>query len=260
MVPLILPAFVLLVYMSTAFIIAVQSKDNSIADIAYGLGFTLIAWFTYQLGVHTVAGIVTTVLVTLWGARLSSRIYLKNKGKGEDFRYKKWREEWGKGFLLRSYLQVFLLQGAIIFMIALPVLLLNVYGNDSVGLLAIVGLLVWLVGFFFEVVGDLQLDGFLSKKENKGHIMQSGLWKFTRHPNYFGESTMWWGIGLICYDVLSVSWNPFYALVVFVSPALITFLLLKISGVPLLEAHFSGDEWEAYKASTNVFFPWKKKP
>jgi len=260
MIPLLLSALVLLVYMSTTFIIAVQSKDNSVADIAYGIGFTLISWFTYLLGVHTIAGIVVTVLVTLWGARLATRIYLKNRGKGEDFRYKKMREEWGDSFLKKTYLQIFLLQGLIIYVIALPVLLLNIFGNNSVGPLAILGLLVWLGGFFFETVGDAQLDAFLTKKENKGHIMQSGLWKYTRHPNYFGESAMWVGIGIICYDVLSVSWNPLYALVVFVSPTLITYLLLKVSGVPLLEAHFSGEEWEAYKASTNVFFPWKKKP
>ncbi len=260
MITLAVAAIGLFVYMSFAFALAVYMKDNGVADIAYGCAFILLSWVTYTGESHPLAGLIATILATVWGLRLATRIYFKNRYKPEDFRYKKWREEWGKSFLVRSYFQVFMLQGIIIFIIALPVMLLNVYTLPvALTWVSLLGVLVWLKGFFFEAVGDYQLDRFLKDSANKGHIMQKGLWHFTRHPNYFGESLMWWGIGLLAYGELALVWGYTVALVAFVSPVLITFLLLRVSGVPLLEEHFSGPEWEAYKARTSVFIPWFPK-
>lgn len=254
----------LFAYMCVAFIVSLVRKDNGVADIAYGWGFALVAWVTFLLGTQSVLGFVLSAIATVWAARLSIRIYLRNHGKPEDFRYKKWREEWGSTFVLRSFLQVYLLQGLVIFLVSLPVALTNLYAGSVASefvALAGAGIFMWLVGFYFEAVGDYQLARFLGKPENKGKVMDQGLWRYTRHPNYFGESLMWWGIA-VASSAAFLSAHAGLALVSFVSPLLITFLLLKVSGVPMLEARFAGNpEWEAYKSRTSVFIPMfpKKK-
>jgi len=248
--------FFLFIYMCGAFIVSLIRRDNGTADIAYGWGFVVVAWTTFMLGVPGPAALLATILATVWAARLSIRIYLRNTGKPEDFRYKEWRDTWGKTFVLRSFLQVYMLQGAIIFLVVLPISLLNIYGaGSSITAVALIGFTLWIVGFFFEAVGDYQLARFLQKSSNKGKVMDQGLWKYTRHPNYFGESLMWWGLAIVSASVL-VPILGFLGLLAFVGPLLITFLLLKVSGVPLLEKHFKGrPEWEAYKAKTSVFIP-----
>jgi steroid 5-alpha reductase family enzyme len=256
---LLLAAAALFVYMCAVFVISLIRKDNGTADIAYGWGFVLVTLVTYAPGMRGSFSFLATVLATIWATRLSIRIYLRGRGKPEDFRYKKWRDEWGTSFLVRSFLQVYILQGIIIFIVVLPISLLNLYGTTTIDsqviVLGYLGILIWFKGFFFETVGDWQLGRFMRDPNNKGKIMDKGLWKYTRHPNYFGESLMWWGLGLTSFAILTLSWG-ISAVVVFVGPALITFLLLKVSGVPLLEAHFEGNPaWEAYKAKTSVFIP-----
>ena len=192
----------------------------------------------------------------VWGIRLSYRIYQKNKGKPEDFRYTSWRNEWTKKghvyFLIRSYLQIFILQGFIISIVLLPFTLSLASPKDSLTLLG-VGLLLWVLGFFFEAVGDYQLDTFIKDKNKTSTIMKTGLWKYTRHPNYFGESTMWWGIAILAFSSTN-------SLVVFLSPILITYLLLFVSGIPMLEKKWKGNpEWEDYAKRTNSFLPWAQK-
>ena len=196
-----------------------------------------------------------SVLATVWALRLSVRIFLRNHGKPEDFRYRAWREAWGKTFLWRSYLQVYLLQGLVIYLVSLPLTLTNTLGTEgTLGTISAFALVLWGIGFFFEAVGDYQLARFTGDPENKGKIMDRGLWRYTRHPNYFGESLMWWALALFAATLLWPS--PVLTLAVFVSPVLITFLLLKVSGVPMLEARFAGNPaWEAYKARTSVFIP-----
>lgn len=257
MEPLLILLAVLFVYMCGAFGVSLIRKDNGTADIAYGWGFALLAWVSYFVGAEHLVGLLASALATIWALRLSLRIYLRGRGKPEDFRYAAWRAAWGKTFVLRSFFQVYLLQGAVIFVVALPITLLNLYGQDlGIGVLGLVGFLLWFIGFFFEAVGDAQLDSFMKDPQNKGHIMGRGLWKYTRHPNYFGESTMWWGLALVATDTLLFTLPVLYALVPLLGPVLITFLLLKVSGVPMLEAKFAGNpEWEAYKAKTSVFFP-----
>jgi steroid 5-alpha reductase family enzyme len=259
--PLVLAAVGLFLYMCFAFFVSVVRKDNGTADIAYGWGFVLVAIVTYILGTQSFHAALVSVFATIWAARLSIRIYLRNRGKPEDFRYKKWREEWGKSFLVRSFFQVYMLQGVIIFFVVLPVSLVNLYGGpvalgSGPDLVAALGVLLWLVGFFFESVGDWQLGKFMHDLTNKGKIMDQGLWHYTRHPNYFGESTMWWGIALIAFGTLLAVGAIVPAVLSFIGPILITFFLLKVSGVPMLEKHFEGNpSWEAYKAKTSVFIP-----
>lgn len=259
MEPLISSAIALFVYMTSAYVVSLIIKDNGIADIAYGGGFALLAWLSYVLGGGSLAGFFVSVLATVWALRLSVRIFLRNHGKPEDFRYRAWREAWGKTFLWRSYLQVYLLQGLVIYLVSLPLTLTNLFGTEgTLGIVSAIALVFWGVGFFFEAVGDYQLARFMGNPENKGKIMDQGLWRYTRHPNYFGESLMWWALALFAATVLWPSST--LALAVFVSPLLITFLLLKVSGVPMLEARFAGNPaWEAYKARTSVFIPLPPK-
>lgn len=257
MEPVLILLGVLFVYMCGAFGVSLIRKDNGTADIAYGWGFALLAWVSYYFGTENLVGFLASILATIWALRLSLRIYLRGRGKPEDFRHAAWRAAWGKTFVVRSFLQVYMLQGLVIFLVALPVTLLNLYGADlGIGVLGLLGFALWFLGFFFEAMGDAQLGSFMKDPQNKGHVMNRGLWKYTRHPNYFGESTMWWGLALVAIDTLLFTLPLPYALIPLLGPVLITFLLLKVSGVPMLEAKFAGNpEWEAYKAKTSVFLP-----
>lgn len=255
MITLLISLGILLAYMSVLFVIGMLAKNNAIADVGYGIAFIVVILAT--LFQHPGTAFLTlgfALLPFIWGLRLALRIYLKNRGKPEDFRYRTWREEWGKTFVIRSFLQVYMLQGLVVFVVSLPVVLAIAFPGVLNTALVLTGVLVWLVGFFFEAVGDFQLDQFIRNPLNKGKIMSLGLWRYSRHPNYFGESTMWVGIAISSAGLSSLP------LAGFISPALITFLLLKVSGVPLLEKHFAGNpEWEAYKARTSVFLPLPPK-
>ncbi|OPL08794.1 MAG: steroid 5-alpha reductase [delta proteobacterium ML8_F1] len=247
-------AFFLLGYFLLFFVIATLIRNNSIVDIAWGLGFVLVTLFAYFKGQHfSLAGTLTLVLVSFWGIRLSLHILRRNWKKPEDFRYAKWREEWGKWLLIRGFFQIFMLQGALMFLIVFPVLMIQAQATAGIGPLTLAGLILWLIGYYFEVMGDKQLRDFKSDPSNKGRIIQSGLWRYTRHPNYFGEATMWWGIFLIALGATN-------SLLTLISPLLITYLLLYVSGVPLLEEKYKDrEDFKAYARVTSKFFPLPPK-
>jgi steroid 5-alpha reductase family enzyme len=248
------------------FIISLVAKNNGYADVLYPWYFIAIVAVGYRLRMFdlsfdfplpmAVSNIVFS-LVFLWGARLSLRIYRKNRGKPEDFRYAKWRSEW-KWFKIRSFFQIYLFQGFIALIIVAPAYLAAVVGFAGgvfpLGFL-LAGLSFWLAGFLFESIGDRQLDLFLKDPANRGRIMTSGLWEYSRHPNYFGEALMWWGIWVISLSVVPEIWY-----LTIVSPMLITFLLTKVSGIPMLEKRWEGNpEWEKYRSRTSAFVPWVPK-
>lgn len=247
-------ALILFIYMSFWFMLSLLKKRNDVADVAWGLGFVLMAWTSFFLGqIGSVRGILVGILLSVWGFRLAWYIYTRNRGKAEDYRYFEWRERWGKWFYIRSYAQVYLLQGFFLFLIVSPVLLINSSTGSTLELLDFFGVVVWLVGFYFEAMGDAQLARFIKDPTNKGKLMQSGLWRYTRHPNYFGEVTMWWGIWIIS---LSTSYN----LLSVIGPLTITFLILKVSGIPMLEEKYEGRlDFEEYKRKTSIFFPLPPK-
>ena len=197
---------------------------------------------------------LASFLVFIWGGRLTFRIMLRNlKKKTEDFRYRQWREEWGDNFYLRTFLQVFMLQGFLALVVVIPVPLIIVSDNPPLNLLDLFGFIVWTIGFFFEATGDYQLDVFKRDPAAKGKIMQTGLWKYSRHPNYFGEVTMWWGIYLIALSV------P-YGYLSFIGPLTITFLILKVSGIPMLEKKYVDNAaFQEYARRTSAFFPLPPK-
>lgn len=252
MTPLYISLAVLAVYMTALFLLSLYTKNNGIADVGYGGAVMLVvAVSALQLPPFNFYALALMVLPFIWGSRLALRIYLKNRGKPEDFRYRAWRESWGRTFVVRSFLQIYMLQGLVAFVVALPVVLalLNPAARIS-GTVVSIGIAIWVIGFLFETIADWQLDRFIRNPENKGRIMTRGLWRFSRHPNYFGESLMWWGIAFGAVGLTNVF------LLGFLSPLLITFLLIKVSGVPMLEKRWEGNpEWEAYKARTSVFIP-----
>lgn len=242
-------------YMNIMFLLALKLKRNDIVDIAWGMGFVMVA--VSQLvwaGDYPWRKLLISGLVALWGLRLAIHLYFRNKGKQEDFRYAQWRRDWGKHWKERSYLQVFLLQGFFMLIVSYPLFKFGAYSKAAFGILDAAGLLLWLFGFFFEAVGDYQLLAFKKQPANKGRIMNIGLWKYTRHPNYFGESVMWWAIFLL---VLGSD----YAMLAIISPITITWLLVRVSGVPMLEKKYAANpEYQAYIRNTSSFIPrfWRK--
>ena len=242
------------VYVNVIHLIALIKKDNGIMDVAWGIGFVVLAWVGLLTGSGaTPRSILLVALITLWGVRLGAHIHIRNAGRGEDFRYLNWRNTWGRWFHLRSYFQIFMLQGIFMVIVAMPVILVNANGGGALGWLDALGCLIWLIGFSFEAVGDYQLLRFMKNPANKGRVMRSGVWRLTRHPNYFGEATLWWGCFLIAASV------P-HGLVALISPVVIDWLLLCVSGIPMLEKKYADrPEYQEYKRTTSAFFPWFPK-
>ena len=240
----------ILVYMTGWFIAAQICGRNDIADVAWGLGFILATVVSLLAGgIYPLRGLLISALVLIWGIRLALHIHNRNRGKGEDPRYRKWREEWGKWFVLRSFLQVFMLQGILLLMVAIPVIFVNQAPAAPLGWLDLPGLAIWLYGLVFEAIGDWQLLKFIRNPDNKGKLMTTGLWRYTRHPNYFGEVALWWGIWLMTLP-LPGGW------LTVIGPLTITFLILKVSGIPMLENPYEDRaDFQEYKCRTSVFFP-----
>ena len=243
-----------LAYMTCWFLAAQILGRNDLADVAWGLGFVLAAAVSLVAGQHrTTRGMLVSLLVLIWGARLALHIHQRNRGRGEDPRYRKWREEWGRWFVLRSFGQVFMLQGVLLVLVAAPVIYLNAAPAVAPGWLDLLGVALWLSGFCFETVGDRQLLRFKRDPANQGKLMTTGLWRYTRHPNYFGEVTLWWGIWLMTL-ALPGGWMTV------VGPITITILILKVSGIPMLEKPYEGRaDFQEYKRRTSPFFPLPPK-
>lgn len=247
--------YVVLIFVTTFYLLSIILRKNDIADTAWGLGFITIASFIYFFISKTSLGLILLILIILWGLRLTIHIIVRNHGKPEDFRYKKWRDDWGKWFLIRSYFQVFLLQGLLMIVVTLPIVIgmLSLNSGFEKNLNVYIGLAIWLIGFLFETIGDYQLLKFIKNPENRGKILSSGLWRYTRHPNYFGEITVWWAILIIILP------NPQWYIAI-IGPLTITFLITKISGIPMLEKRYKNDKaYQEYARKTSVLLPWFPK-
>lgn len=244
--------FVLLL-MTLLWLWSLYLKDSSIVDIFWGAGFVIMAWFyLFSLpfpGLLNFKNLLFCSLVSLWGFRLAWHIGNRNIGKGEDFRYRKFREQGGKNYWWISYLRVFVMQGVLLWVISSFFALQN--DAASFSLFEYAGILLWTLGFFFEAVGDWQLKQFKKSPENKGKLMDKGLWRYTRHPNYFGDAVVWWGLYAFFLPVQQ-SWMFVFA------PLMMTFLLRYISGVALLEKTLvkTKPTYQEYMQKTSAFFPW----
>ncbi len=240
---------VIFLFMLIVFLFSLIRSDNSVSDIGWCTGIILVSIFSlFQGGTMDLPKIVMNFFVLVWGARLSIYIYLRNKGKPEDFRYKTMRETW-KYFTLRSFFQIYLFQGFILFLIAMPIWVFNFSAKSGFDLFDMVGAVIFLTGFYFEMMADAQVDRFRKDPTNKDKLLTSGLWSISRHPNYFGEALIWWGISLFAVNV-SGGW------ITLISPVLMTVILRYITGVPPMEKRMEGRPgWDAYKNDTPVFVP-----
>lgn len=245
---------ILLISYILLFLLSIRLKDNSIVDVFWSIGFMITAVVTYIEWIQGLVQSLVTILVLIWGIRLSSHIgFRKLLERKEDPRYAKWREEWWNGwyFYIRSFLQVYILQMILLLVVAIAIIIVNLYGTVNYNSwITYIGVSVALFGLIFESIADRQLAEFIKTKK-PGEIFISGLYRYSRHPNYFGESMFWLGISLIAIQ---------YSYFGLISWIVITILLLFVSGVPLQEARYAGrPNWEEYKARTSVFVPWFTK-
>ena len=249
-------------YTSFSFGIAWYLRRNDIMDILWGPGIALYAWITYGVVGSSTHAWIIPLLITLWALRLSIHIGMRASSQ-EDTRYATWRKEWmhrgERYFRIRSLFQIFILQGILMLVIALPAMLAIYFGwGERIMWWQIIGILIWLEGFTIETIADWQLLDFLHRKHaglEQETFMKRGLWAWSRHPNYFGEAEQWWGVFLIALT----QYAPWTWLGI-LSPILITYLILKVSGIPMLEAQFADNpEYQHYKEKVNAFIPWYKK-
>jgi len=246
----------IMIMMTILWIISVIIKNVSIVDLFWGLGFVLTAGF-YFLNTNgsETRKVILIILVAIWGLRLSVYLALRNIGKGEDFRYKQFRQNYGeKRYWWISFFQTFLLQGVLMWLISAPLLGAQYYSsNNSPGIIDYAGIILWITGFCFEAGGDFQLARFKADPANKGKVMDKGFWRYTRHPNYFGDSAVWWGYGLLC--LAAGSYLPV------IGSILMTALIVKVSGVVLLEKSLKEQkpQYKEYIEKTSPFLPWFPK-
>lgn len=234
--------------MTLLWLLSLALKNASIVDIFWGSGFVILAWVYYLLS-DGFGGrnLLLSFLVSIWGLRLSIYILYRNAGKGEDFRYRKWREEHGPNWWWRSFFQVFMLQGLLMWIVSIPLLAAMHAGSAGWTFLDGAAILIWMIGFIFEAGGDWQLARFKAQPENKGRLLTTGFWGLTRHPNYFGDSMVWWGF--FFFALPSGWWTIF-------SPAIMMLLLMRVSGVALLERSLKVKPgYENYMNNTPAFFP-----
>lgn len=237
--------------MLTTWLVSVVLRDASIVDMIWGLGFVVVAWAAFAAGERdTPRALLVPAMATLWGLRLSIYLARRNWGKGEDFRYRRMRAQWGSRFPFVSLVTVFGLQGLLMAVISLPLQAEQTSLGSALPWLDVLGVAIFAFGLSFEAIGDWQLARFKANPANASLVMDRGLWRYTRHPNYFGDSMVWWGIFLVCASTPAALW-------LIVSPIVMTILLTRVSGVPLLERSLMKRRpgYAEYVARTSSFIP-----
>jgi steroid 5-alpha reductase family enzyme len=246
-------AGVILVLVTALWAVSVGVRDTSIVDVFWGSGFVVVAWVAFALGDGSAGrSLLLALLVSAWGLRLTLYLARRNLGKGEDFRYAEMRRRHGERWPLRSLFVVFWLQGALMWIVSLPVqAAMSDPTPAGLGFLDWAGASLWAVGLAFEAVGDRQLSRFKADPANRGKVMDRGLWRYTRHPNYFGDFCVWWGIWLVALSTGSAWWT-------IVGPVVMSVLLIRVSGAARLERSLAKrrEGYAEYVARTSGFFPW----
>lgn len=237
--------------------LSIPLKDVSIVDVFWGPGFAVAAWVAAIVsGGDPVHKWVIVALTTVWAVRLGFYLTWRKWGEGEDPRYTALIDHLGpENRIWTGLVRVFITQGVIMWLVALPVMLGQVWREPvGLGVLAWIGVALWLVGFLFESIGDWQMVRFKADPSNAGKVMDRGLWRYTRHPNYFGDACVWFGLWMIASD------NP-WGLLTVISPILMTYFLLRVTGKSLLERRLkrSRPEYVDYVNRTSGFIPWFPK-
>ena len=249
-------ALIILFCMLLLWLLSIYLKNVSIVDIFWGLGFVIVNAF-YFIGLKEVftRHILMLILVSLWGLRLTVFLAYRNVGKEEDFRYQEFRRQYGvHRYWWISFFQVFLLQGVLMLLVSLPLwgTMVETHSN-ALMILDYLAIVLWAMGFLFEAGGDYQLAKFKNNPNNKGKVLDKGLWKYTRHPNYFGDTIVWWS-----YALFSIAAGAYWTII---GSLIMTVLILKVSGVTLLEKTLKHKkpEYAEYVRKTNSFLPWFPK-
>lgn len=241
-------------FMLLFFLLSLLIKDNSIVDIAWGLGVvvTAIVSLIHYSDIH-LKKIVMTTMAVCWGSRLALYIVIRKRGQGEDYRYKAFRDRWGKYFVLKSLIYIYLFQGTLQLVMVSPVLAVNRSAQTGWRFFDFFGMALFLIGFFTETIADWQMYRFKKNPANSGKLMTTGIWRYSRHPNYFGEIVLWWGFGFMALSIRG-GWMTL------LSPLLVTYLLLFLSGIPMLEKKYQErTDFQSYRARTSALIPWFQK-
>lgn len=235
--------------------VSLLRRDASIVDIVWGLGFVLVAWAAkFVTGASGAGNWLLLLMVTVWGLRLAAYLAKRNLGKGEDFRYKAMRRKHGERFAIVSLYTVFGLQGALMFLVSLPVTMGQRDTSAGAGFVVFLGFVVWTIGIYFEAVGDAQLARFKRDPRNEGQIMDQGLWALTRHPNYFGDALVWWGLAIVGSSQGAGVWA-------FLGAGVMTVLLVRVSGAAMLDRLLAKRKpgYAEYMARTSGFIPMPRR-
>ncbi|MEN9443535.1 MAG: hypothetical protein RIS47_425 [Bacteroidota bacterium] len=246
---------IIIFLLTLLWLLSVAITNASIVDIFWGFGFVVAAACYYVFtDTQSIRKTLVMTLVSIWGLRLSVYLAWRNLGKGEDFRYQQFRQNYGpQRYWWFSFFQVFLLQGILLWIVSAPLLGAQLGESDPLGVWDFLGVVFWLIGFAFEAGGDFQLARFKANTANKGKVLRSGFWKYTRHPNYFGDSAVWWA-----YACFSIAHGSYYSVL---GAVIMTALIIKVSGVSLLEKSLKQNkpEYNDYIQKTSTFIPWFPK-
>jgi len=236
-----------LAYMTAWFLVAKSRKRIDTVDRAWGLGFVLVAWATLAQS-PSFHSLLIANIVTVWGVRLAYHIHARHKRSKEDRRYQEITSKWKGNFWLRAYTSIFILQGVLVILVGLPIIVAANQPIQGLSWLSYIGVVIWSVGFVIEAVADKELSDFL-KQIKRPKIMQTGLWRYSRHPNYFGELMQWWAIGIIALQV-SYGWLGL------IGPITLSVLIIFISGIPPTERARQNDkDYQIYKQKTSALIP-----
>ncbi|MFC4292705.1 DUF1295 domain-containing protein [Sphingorhabdus arenilitoris] len=242
--------------------ISVRIRDVSFIDAFWAFGMVILAWASWIHAGESPRGTLLLALTTIWGLRLSIHLFTRWRKEGEDNRYKKIlghaMEKRGWSWPVAALIMAWLMQMPLLFITSLPAQMGIIVSHDDTGIgaLAWIGAAIAIAGIAFETIGDAQLKAFKENPENKGKVLDTGLWRYTRHPNYFGDFTTWWGIWLVAADSGLTT-----ALITIIGPLFLSFTLMKWSGGPLLERglHKTRPKYQDYVQRTSAFFPWPPK-
>ncbi|MBY0516515.1 MAG: DUF1295 domain-containing protein [Bacteriovoracaceae bacterium] len=241
----------ILVLVHVFFWIAWKYDKFSVMDICWGLGFVMVALLGYMQNYHSIPKLILLIMVSAWGLRLAWHIYSRSKGHGEDPRYMAYRIQWGTNYLKEGYKKVFLAQGGMMFIISLPVQLGMTSELERFGAKQAIGLILWLSGFALEAWSDWHLTKFKSDPSNKGKLCTTGPWEYVRFPNYLGEMVLWWGV----YFYIFGFWTAW----TIIGPVCITYSLLKVTGIPLIEKKYlEREEYRDYALRVPRLIPFTK--
>ncbi|MCP4222966.1 MAG: DUF1295 domain-containing protein [Actinomycetia bacterium] len=244
-------AIIMVIMVVLVWLISLPVNNTSVADIFWGTGLVVIAWAAWAIGDgNSDRSNLLVAMVSIWGIRLTAHLWRRGRSSDANHHYQSMRHREGAGFAAKSLVTVFLLQGTVLWVVSLPVQLAMTASSSSVGVLAVVGASVWGVGFFFETVGDAQLARFRADPSADDSVLDWGLWRYTRHPNYFGDFCIWWGIWLVAADTSDARFG-------IVGPLLMSLLLLRLPGLTSLERglHERRKGYAAYVSRTSAFIP-----